>query len=135
MKVISVSRALGVLVVGLVIGLHVEAQEKADSKLQVKVDPKMPDYKPVGGVSGNLKSIGSDTMNNLMALWGDGFHKIYPNVQIEIEGKGSTTAPPALIAGTAHFGPMSREMKSAEIDSFVKKFGYQPAKLATSIDM
>ena len=127
MKVLFVPRAIGILILGLAISRGAPAQ--------VKVDSKMPDYKPVGGVSGNLKSIGSDTMNNLMALWGDGFHKIYPNVQIEIEGKGSTTAPPALIAGTAHFGPMSREMKSAEIDSFVKKFGYQPAKLATSIDM
>ncbi len=101
----------------------------------VEVDPGLPDYKPVEGVSGTLKSIGSDTMNNLMALWGEGFKKIYPNVQIEVEGKGSSTAPPALIAGTAQFGPMSREMKSAEIDEFEKKFGYKPTELPTSIDM
>lgn len=135
MKVISVSRALGVLLLGLVIGLHVEAQEKAESKLAVKVDPKLPDYKPGGGVSGNMKSIGSDTMNNLMALWGEGFHKVYPNVEIEVEGKGSTTAPPALIAGTAHFGPMSRAMKDAELNKFQQKFGYKPTALPTSIDM
>ncbi len=135
MKAISVLRALGILVVGLVIGLNVEAQEKADSKMTVKVDPKLPDYKPTGGVSGNLKSIGSDTMNNLMALWAEGFHKIYPNVEVEIEGKGSTTAPPALIAGTAHFGPMSRPMKVAEINNFQSKFGYKPTALRTSIDM
>ncbi len=101
----------------------------------VAVDAALPDYKPVEGVSGTIKSIGSDTMNNLMALWGEGFKKMYPNVQIEIEGKGSTTAPPALIAGTAQFGPMSREMKSAEIDEFEKKFGYKPTPLPTSIDM
>lgn len=135
MKVILVSRALSVLVVGLVMGLQVEAQEKADSKLTVKVDSKLLDYKSTGGVSGNLKSIGSDTMNNLMALWAEGFHKIYPNVEIEIEGKGSTTAPPALIAGTAHFGPMSRPMKDAEINKFQAKFGYKPTALPTSIDM
>jgi phosphate transport system substrate-binding protein len=127
MKILTVPRALAVLTIGLAMVLPAPAQ--------VKVDAKLPDYKPVGGVSGSLKSIGSDTMNNLMALWGDGFHKIYPNVQIEIEGKGSTTAPPALIAGTAHFGPMSREMKSAEVDKFVAKFGYKPTKLETSIDM
>ncbi|HHK42558.1 MAG TPA: phosphate-binding protein, partial [Planctomycetaceae bacterium] len=78
---------------------------------QVRVDPKLPSYEPVEGVSGNLKSIGSDTMNNEMALWAEGFQKFYPNVRIEIEGKGSSTAPPALIAGTAQFGPMSRPMK------------------------
>jgi phosphate transport system substrate-binding protein len=101
---------------------------------QVKV-PNLPDYKPVGGVSGNLKSVGSDTMNNLMALWAEGFHKIYPSVQVEIEGKGSGTAPTALIEGTAHFGPMSREMKQTEIAKFNAKFGYDPTPLRTSIDM
>jgi phosphate transport system substrate-binding protein len=115
------------LSVGLALALPAQAQ--------VKVDPKLPDYKPVGGVSGNLKSVGSDTMNNLMALWGEGFHKIYPSVQIEIEGKGSSTAPTALIENTAHFGPMSREMKQGEIDKFEGKFGYKPTALRSSIDM
>src|SRR4051794_20694879 len=76
---------------------------------QDKVDPNLPPYKSVGGVSGSIKSVGSDTMNNLMAGWAEGFQKFYPNVQAEIEGKGSSTAPPALIAGTANFAPMSRE--------------------------
>ncbi len=102
---------------------------------QVKVDADLPEYKPVEGVSGTIKSVGSDTMNNLMTLWGEGFKKFYPNVQIEIEGKGSSTAPPALIQGSSNFGPMSREMKSAEIDDFEKKFGYKPTALPTSIDM
>lgn len=102
---------------------------------QVKVDENLPDYQPVQGVSGTIKSIGSDTMNNLMTLWGEGFKKFYPNVQIEIEGKGSSTAPPALIEGTATFGPMSREMKEAEIDEFEKRFGYKPVELPTSLDM
>lgn len=39
-----------------------------------------------------IKSVGSDTMNNMMALWAEGFRKFYPNVQVEIEGKGSSTA-------------------------------------------
>ncbi len=102
---------------------------------QVQVDPNLPDYKPTQGVSGSLKSIGSDTMNNMMTLWAEGFLAMYPNVQIEIEGKGSSTAPPALIAGTSQFGPMSREMKSKEIDEFEKVNGYKPTPLATSIDM
>jgi len=102
---------------------------------QVKVDRNLPDYEPVSGVSGSMKSVGSDTMNNLMTLWGEGFRKYYPNVKIEIEGKGSSTAPPALIEGSANFGPMSRAMKSAEIDAFEKAFGYKPTVLPTSIDM
>lgn len=102
---------------------------------QVAVDPDLPNYKPVEGVSGSIKSIGSDTMNNLMTLWAEGFKTMYPNVQIEIEGKGSSTAPPALIAGSANFGPMSRPMKAGEIDEFEKAFGYKPIALGTSIDM
>lgn len=102
---------------------------------QVEVDPRLPDYKAVQGVSGNLKSVGSDTMNNLMTLWAEGFRRFYPNVQIEIEGKGSSTAPPALIAGTSQFGPMSRPMKGAEIDQFEAKFGYKPTALPSAIDM
>ncbi|HWP49557.1 MAG TPA: PstS family phosphate ABC transporter substrate-binding protein [Candidatus Limnocylindrales bacterium] len=101
----------------------------------VKVDPAIPDYKPTKGISGNLKSVGSDTMNNLMTLWAEGFNKFYPGVKIEIEGKGSSTAPPALTAGTAHFGPMSREMKAQEIDEFEKKYGYKPTEVKTSLDV
>ncbi len=99
------------------------------------VDPRLPDYKPVSGVTGTIKSEGSDTMNNLMALWSEGFKAIYPNVRVEIVGKGSSTAPPALIAGTSTFGPMSRQMKPEEVDSFEQKYGYKPTQLGTSIDM
>lgn len=110
------------------------ATKVADASAQ-KVDSVLPSYKPATGVSGNLKSVGSDTMNNEMALWTEGFNKFYPNVKIEVEGKGSATAPPALIEGAAQFGPMSREMKEKEIDEFEKKFGYKPTAIATSIDM
>jgi phosphate transport system substrate-binding protein len=99
-----------------------------------QVDPALPGYKPVSGVSGNVKSIGSDTLNNLMTLWAEGFRSHYPSVKIEIEGKGSSTAPPALIAGTSQFGPMSRPMKAAEVDQFEKKFGYKPQAIRTSLD-
>ena len=81
-------------------------------------DPNWASYAKVSGVSGNLNSIGSDTLNNLMTLWAEGFRRQYPNVKIQIEGKGSSTAPPALIEGTAQLGPMSRKMKGKEIDAF-----------------
>ena len=98
------------------------------------LDPGLKAYSSTSGISGTLKSIGSDTLNNLMTLWAEGFRKVYPNVQIEIEGKGSSTAPPALVAGTAQFGPMSRLMKGAEIDAFEKKFGYKPTAINVSLD-
>lgn len=112
-----------------------QAKPADDGGAMVEVDPHLPKYQPVQGVSGTIKSVGSDTMNNLMTLWTEGFKEIYPNVQIEIEGKGSSTAPPALIQGTANFGPMSRDMKASEVDAFEQKFGYKPTLLGTSLDM
>src|SRR5687767_9918673 len=100
----------------------------------VKVEAGVPSYQKSSGVSGSLSSTGSDTMNNLMTLWGEAFAKMYPNVKIQVEGKGSSTAPPALIAGTAQFGPMSRAMRATEIDQFEKKYGYKPTQLRTSYD-
>lgn len=101
---------------------------------QVSVDPDLSIYERTGGVSGNLNSIGSDTLNNLMTLWAEGFRAIYPNVNIQIEGKGSSTAPPALIEGTVQLGPMSRPMKSTELDKFEEKFGYKPTAIKVAID-
>src|SRR5215207_9369141 len=99
------------------------------------VDARLPAYRPRPGVAGTLTSVGSDSMNNLMALWAEGFKKSYPNVRIEVEGKGSSTAPPALIEGTANFGPMSRAMRTAESERFHEKYGYPPTALPTSIDL
>jgi phosphate transport system substrate-binding protein len=99
-----------------------------------KLDAGLASYKSVGGVSGNLSSIGSDSLNNLMTLWAETFNKFYPNAKVQIEGKGSSTAPPALIAGTAQLGPMSREMKGTEVDAFEKKYGYKPVAIRTSVD-
>jgi phosphate transport system substrate-binding protein len=99
-----------------------------------KVEAGIPAYSRTSGVSGNLNSVGSDTLNNLMTLWAEGFRKQYPNVRIQIEGKGSSTAPPALIAGTAQLGPMSRTMRPTEIDEFEKKYGYKPTVVKVAVD-
>ncbi len=98
------------------------------------VDPNLPDYERVSGVSGNLNSIGSDTLNNLLLLWAEGFREIYPNVNIQIEGAGSSTAPVALIEGTAQIGPMSREMRGTEIERFESAHGYAPTAVRVAID-
>jgi phosphate transport system substrate-binding protein len=104
------------------------------SAADLKVDQNLPAYTPVDGVAGTLNSVGSDTLNNMMALWAESFKRVYPNVTVQIDGKGSSTAPPALIEGVAQLGPMSRDMKSSEIDHFEKKFGYKPTKVGVSID-
>jgi phosphate transport system substrate-binding protein len=100
----------------------------------LRVDAALPSYQRASGISGSLSSIGSDTMNNMMTLWAETFRKMYPNVKVQVEGKGSSTAPPALIGGTAQFGPMSRAMRGAEIDQFEAKYGFKPTELKTSYD-
>jgi phosphate transport system substrate-binding protein len=102
---------------------------------QSQVDPDLPDYEPVSGISGNLSSIGSDSLNNLMTLWAELFQNYYPNVNIQIQGAGSSTAPPAITEGTANFGPMSRLMRSSEIQAFEDRHGYPPTPVGTSIDL
>lgn len=106
----------------------------SSSLFAADVDPKIADYKPVSGIGGTLNSIGSDTLNNLMTLWAEAFRKEYPNVKIQIEGKGSSTAPPALISGTSQLGPMSRKMKDEEIEKFEAKFGYAPTPIGVALD-
>jgi len=104
--------------------------------LDQEIDPALKPYAKVSGeVAGSLKCVGSDTMNNLVALWAEGFKKSYPSVQEGIEGKGSASAPPALTEGTSTFGPMSRDWKPSEIYTFKEKHGYAPTVVPVAIDM
>jgi phosphate transport system substrate-binding protein len=98
------------------------------------IDQSLPTYQTAEGVSGNFVSIGSDTLNNLMSYWTEGFRSFYPNVAVQIQGAGSGTAPPALIEGTAQFGPMSRPMRGSEIEEFESRYGYPPLPLRGAID-
>jgi len=101
---------------------------------EAKVDPNLEDYQRVSGVSGNLSSVGSDTLANLMTFWAEEFKRKYPNVNIQIQAAGSSTAPPALTEGTSNLGPMSRKMKSKEAESFEKKYGYKATPIPVAID-
>jgi len=104
------------------------------SGVAAEIDPNIGQYQQTSGVSGNLNSVGSDTLNNLMTFWAEGFKAIYPNVNVQIEGKGSATAPPALTEGVAQIGPMSRPMKSDEVSGFEAKYGYKPTMIRVAID-
>ncbi len=99
-----------------------------------RVDPKLPQYQSASGVSGNLSSAGSDTLANLMTLWAEDFKSEYPNVNIQIQAAGSSTAPPALTEATSNLGPMSRKMKDKELEAFENRFGYKPTAIPVAID-
>lgn len=99
------------------------------------VDAELPAYTKVeDNLSGTLNAVGSDTMINIVTNWGEAFSRIYPGVKVQVEGKGSSTAPPALIAGSSQLGPMSREMKPEELNAFEGKYGYKPTRLKTCLD-
>ncbi|MBB1272459.1 MULTISPECIES: PstS family phosphate ABC transporter substrate-binding protein [Psychromonas] len=97
-------------------------------------DHTLPSYTKVSGISGNLSSVGSDTLANMMTFWAEEFKRQYPNINIQIQAAGSSTAPPSLTEGTSQFGPMSRKMKSKEIESFEKHYGYKPTEIRVAID-
>ena len=99
-----------------------------------KIDPDLTDYAKASGVSGNISSVGSDTLANLMTLWAEEFKRLYPNVNVQIQAAGSSTAPPALTEATSNFGPMSRKMKDKEIAAFEARYGYKPTPIAIAID-
>jgi phosphate transport system substrate-binding protein len=98
------------------------------------LDAALPAYERVSGVSGNLSSSGSDTLSNLMTLWTEAFKQTYPNVNIQVQAPGSSTAPPALAEGTVSFGPMSRLMKDREIEAFEERHGYKPTVIRVALD-
>jgi len=100
----------------------------------IQLDPALTPYARVEGVAGSLNSVGSDTLNNLMTYWAESFRKFYPNVNIQVEGKGSSTAAPALAEGTAQLGPMSRPMKLEEIEQFEARHGFRPTQLSVALD-
>ena len=100
----------------------------------VALDQGLPAYQAVAGVSGQIKSVGSDTLNIEMTRWAKGFKDLYPGVSMEIEGKGSATAPPALLQGASQFAPMSRPMTADEIDAFEKKYGYKASGFRAAVD-
>ncbi len=100
----------------------------------IKVNKQYPSYQRTAGVSGNLNSVGSDTLNNLMTLLAERFRSYHPNVNVQIEGKGSSTAPPALIEGVSQLGPMSRAMKASELEAFEKKYRFKPTAIPVAVD-
>ncbi|MBQ4832168.1 phosphate ABC transporter substrate-binding protein PstS family protein [Pseudoalteromonas sp. MMG010] len=103
-------------------------------KHTLAVESDMQPYDKISGVSGNFSSTGSDTLANMMTFWAEEFNRIYPNLNMQIQAAGSSTAPPALTEGTANIGPMSRKMKSKEIEAFEKRYGYKPTEVRVAID-
>ncbi|OQK47346.1 phosphate ABC transporter periplasmic protein [Vibrio vulnificus] len=98
------------------------------------LDTPLEPYKKIPGVSGNLLSVGSDTLAGMTTLWVEEFKALYPNINAQVQASGSSTAPPALTEQTAQFGPMSRPMRLREVEAFERTHGYKPTALRVAID-
>ena len=98
------------------------------------VDPSLPPYQKVDGISGQIKSVGSDTLVDEMTRWSKGFMTLYPHVKIAVEDQGSATAPPALVADAAQFGAMSRPMTMEESNAFEAQYGYKVTQFRVAVD-
>ena len=131
MKHKQIKSVVNAALTGAILNISLLASGTASA---VSVDEGVPEYKAVSGISGNLSSVGSDTLANLMTLWAETFKRSYPNVNIQIQAAGSSTAPPALTEATSNFGPMSRKMKSKEIAAFEDRYGYKPTAIPVAID-
>ncbi|HAS8383050.1 TPA: phosphate ABC transporter substrate-binding protein PstS family protein [Vibrio vulnificus] len=98
------------------------------------LDKPLQPYQKLPGVSGNLLSVGSDTLAGMTTLWVEEFKALYPNINAQVQASGSSTAPPALTEQTAQFGPMSRPMRLREVEAFERTHGYKPTALRVAID-
>lgn len=118
----------------VLLGSFIVKSQSGQAATKLTVDPQLPSYQTTTGISGNLSTIGSDSLATLMTLWAEAFSNFYPNVSVQIQAAGSSTAPPALTIGSANLGPMSREMKDDEIEDFEDKYGYKPTALPVAVD-
>ena len=89
--------------------------------------------KETGGVT-TIQVKGSDTMVNLAQAWAEAYHKIKPDVRIEVSGGGSGTGIAALIAGTVDIADASREMKPQEREAAKKNTGKEPKETTVGYD-
>ena len=128
------TKSMSLKKIGAAIAVTASVLGSAFATAGASVDANLPTYQKASGVSGNLSSVGSDTLANLMTLWAEDFKRFYPNVNIQIQAAGSSTAPPALTEGTSNIGPMSRKMKDKELAAFEAKFGYKPTAVPVAID-
>ncbi|HKX56649.1 MAG TPA: substrate-binding domain-containing protein, partial [Xanthomonadales bacterium] len=110
------------------------APAQPESGPAAQVPTVSADYQAISGLQGELASVGSDSLANLMMLWAETFKQLYPEVTLNIKSTGSATAPPALALGSADIGPMSRLMNEQEIHEFETSLAYKPIPIAVAID-
>lgn len=100
----------------------------------ITVDARLADYRRVDKLDGKIRSVGSSTLSNLINRWSEAFKLLYPTVEVDITGGGSSIAVAALLENRADLAPMSRPMNAKELSDFEAKFGYPPTRITVALD-
>jgi phosphate transport system substrate-binding protein len=98
------------------------------------LDPQIPPYQLVSGLTGTLSVAGSETMKPLTESWAKDLMQLYPGLTIKVESRGSETGLDALLEGKAQIAAMSRRMTQQEIVEFKREFGYEPTEVPVAVD-
>ena len=81
-----------------------------------------------------IQNKGSDTMVNLAQAWAEEYHKVAPEVDVEVSGGGSGVGIAALERGTVDIANASRNMKPEEIAAAKKNTGKEPKEFIVGHD-
>ena len=71
-------------------------------------------YQPKAGAKGEIRLVGSTTLQQAAAQWSQGFVALHPGVECSIESMGSGGGLKSLLAGQADVALMSRPVSAAE---------------------
>lgn len=81
-----------------------------------------------------IQNKGSDTMVNLAQAWAEEYHKVAPDVDVEISGGGSGVGIAALTKGTIDIANASRNLKPDEMEKAKKNTGKEPKEFIVGYD-
>ncbi len=103
-----------------------------DRSPDVLLDPNLPHYELIQGLTGTLHSVGSNRLDAMTFTWIRLFRKSYPGLTITMEARGNFTAAPALTSGYADIAPTVFTFSDNEVATFEQKYGYKPLFIRVS---
>jgi phosphate transport system substrate-binding protein len=107
---------------------------QSSGQLKPSLDPKIPPYQLVSGLTGALSVAGSETMKPLTETWAKDLKQLYPGLAIKVESEGSEAGLATLLEGKAQIAAMSRRITQQEIVEFKREFGYEPIEVPVAVD-
>ena len=81
-----------------------------------------------------LQIVGSGTLRPALEALAAVFAETHPHVVVQIESRGSSTGPPALLAERADLASLSRPLYESERQAFVRRYGEGPVSTPLATD-